>query len=130
CGPDAARAIADGAMGRLGALADAARIGVTDTWPEDPEEACRLANCVRPGEFDLGDHPLAWRYPLRPGVRAAEHLRAWMVAPTDNETLEGVPVGEFRNSQVRLAPLDRAQREELDGLWGAEHPDALWHAVE
>jgi hypothetical protein len=125
-GQDAVRAVRAGAHHRLAALAGVIRIGVADSWPDDPELGCMIADAVRPGEFDLGGHPLGWRYPLRPAVRAAEHLRAWTITPASGEDVDAVnEAGRFRHSQVRLGvvsgPLQSALNQlgrtgDLDGV--------------
>ena len=125
-GPDAERAIRAGAHLRLGAMSGAMRIGVADSWPDDPELGCVLADAVRPGEFDLSGHPLGWRYPLRPAQRAGEHLRAWMVTPVQGEDVDAVlEHGRFRHSQVRLAPMSSAQRDSAAGAAARGDVDAV-----
>lgn len=96
-GPDASVPRARRAMAGLGVF-DAYRIGICSSWPQDPEDACALLDLVRPGEFDLLDHPLSQRYPLRPVQRAEEHATAYLLRRPPVTSSEG----PTRRSEVHL----------------------------
>lgn len=90
------------ALRGLDALSDAYRLGVTSTWPEDPVDACRLLDVVRPGEFSLDTIPFEHRYPVDPERRFSEHAHPYVVR-SEASTAATPPVA---STNVRLVHVD------------------------
>jgi hypothetical protein len=111
-GADAATPAARAALAGLGAVADAYRIGVCSTWPEDPEEACELLELLRPGEFHMRGMPLSQRYPLRPVHRAEEHAAVYLSRRTAADA--DTDARRFPRSEVRVVMPSRAQRQAFE----------------
>jgi hypothetical protein len=90
------------ALRRLDGVLDAYRIACCSTFPEDPAEAVDLMASLRPAEF-RSDVPLLARYPLRPEVRAREHVSAYLSRRELGSQAHG-----FRRSSVEvLEPTDQ-----------------------
>jgi hypothetical protein len=116
-GPDAAAPSARAALAGLGAVADAYRIGVCSTWPQDPEEACELLDLLRPGEFHLRGMSLSQRYPLRPVPRAEEHASVYLSRRSAGD--DDTDTRRFPRSEVRVVPPSTGQRQALEELASA-----------
>lgn len=115
--PDPARA-----LHALDGVADSYRIATTVHWPDSTTAAVRMLACVRPGEFPAGDVPLAWRYPIDPARRAAEHVAVYL---DRRHRPEGRPPAEaFRRTRARTVALTDAQRSALHGLGPADEAAA------
>lgn len=97
------------------AVLDAVRIGITSTWPQDPEEACVLLDLVRPGEFSFGDEPLARRYPLAPVRRAEEHAQAYIMRRADADPSVLSQVRRHETTLVEALPGQIGALETLGG---------------
>jgi hypothetical protein len=88
---------------RLDAVRDAYRVAVCSQWPDDdPAAQVRLMALLRPREF-RDDIDLAWRYPLRPRERAAEHVAAYLTRRRADDP--GRDPTEFRRVTVRTVTL-------------------------
>lgn len=91
---------------RLDRVADAYRVAVCSTWPDDdPAAQVGVLSLLRPVEF-RDDIDVAWRYPLRPMERAVEHVAAYLTRRKVADP--GRDPTEFRRATVRSVSLPDA----------------------
>jgi hypothetical protein len=96
------------ALRRLDGVLDAYRIGCCSTFPDDPAEGVRMMSALRPAEF-RSDVPLLSRYPMRPEVRAREHVAAYVSRRAQDGSSHG-----FRRSSVELLEPTTEQVKAVD----------------
>lgn len=111
-GPDAQPTAARAALEGL-TMMDAYRVAICGEWPADPEEAIKLLETVRPGEFALADQPLVRRYPLHPLQRAKEHAAVYLMHRT---TAGDSDASRHRRSEAIVVPPHPQQLAALAAL--------------
>jgi hypothetical protein len=116
CGAEASLQQSRAAMSRLALFGDAYRMGVAERWPDDPAAACAVLESLRPGEFDISAG-LAWRYPMEPLKRAAEHAEAYLFT-REESTVDPAP---WRRWAARAVTPSQSQLDALAEL----HPDTV-----
>lgn len=122
-GPEASTEVAARAVRRLDGFADAYRISIDSSWPEDLADQVALMGVLRPGEF-RADVPLAQRYPGWPERRAGEHVGVYL-SVRRRESASASEADGFRHSGVRTVNLTDAQDEaiaELGRRLAGAHP--------